>query len=73
MTEQNTSGDDRNIYLDNQGNYRDRTDENLAAYPPAGEAPETPEAEEATDAGTETETGTDAMPPAGKTKDAGKA
>lgn len=24
-----------NIYLDQQGNYRDRTEENLAAYPPA--------------------------------------
>lgn len=36
-----------NIYLDNDGNYRDKTEENLAAYPPAGTEPEgEPTAEE---------------------------
>lgn len=34
MTE---SAGDTNIYMDNQGNYRDKTDENLEQYPPAAE------------------------------------
>lgn len=33
------SAGDTRIYLDNQGNYRDKTPENLEQYPPAAESP----------------------------------
>lgn len=65
-----TSSDSK-IYLDQQGNYRDKTPENLEAYPPAEDAaPEEAPAPDAgtadTDAGTELETGEDA--PVAKTR-----
>lgn len=52
---------DSKIYLDQQGNYRDKTPENLAAYPPAEDA--APEEAEVTGDGTG-----DALPEAGDTE-----
>jgi hypothetical protein len=79
MTTNSTEGDDRNVYLDNQGNYRDNTPENREQYPPlADDAEPVPFTDEGTidgeqihadDAGTTTEAGTDApAEPVAKTR-----